>query len=144
MQPDTTPPTGSISINNGATSTGLGRVELTLSATDGQTGIWRMRLLNAGGAWGAWQSLDSPVIWDLVPGIGVRTVKVQYQNRALMTAIYSDSITVYACPPAGPLTNGNFSDPSGFPWCFTDESLNGFASFEGGHKTGDETKRSEP
>ncbi|MFN0060257.1 MAG: dockerin type I domain-containing protein [Planctomycetota bacterium] len=130
---DTSAPTGSLSINAGAAQTGASRVFLDVTATDAQTGIRRVRVRNVPGTFGAYQALTTPIIWDLAPGAGTRTVEVEIENNACMTAIVSDTISVYACPqPAGPLANGSFSVATGLPWCFTDQSTNGLVQYTGG------------
>ncbi|MFN0058409.1 MAG: dockerin type I domain-containing protein [Planctomycetota bacterium] len=130
---DSSAPTGSMAINGGAAQSGASRVLLDVTASDPQTDIRRIRIRSVPSAFGAWQALATPIVWDLAPGAGLRTVEVEIENNACMTATVSDSITVYACPqPAGPLANGDFSNPTGLPWCFTDQSANGLVQYTGG------------
>ena len=43
-----------------------------------------------------------------------------------------DNIEISCDNTPGPLANGDFSDPSGDPWCFTDNSDDGSVNFSGG------------
>jgi hypothetical protein len=94
---DTTAPTGSIRLNDGASSTPSALVRAYLSASDADSGVWQMRLRDAGGAWAAWQAYDPNVFWQLPnPATDqTYTVEVQFKDVAGHTSgIYSDAITL--------------------------------------------------
>ena len=92
---DSTAPTGSILINGGAAATSSPNVTLTLSATDGQTGVSDMRFGNTGDPWSAWEPYGTSKTWTLPAGDGTKTVWVQYRNNAgQISSQYSDSIVL--------------------------------------------------
>ncbi|MCA8960997.1 MAG: S8 family serine peptidase, partial [Planctomycetes bacterium] len=132
---DTTAPDVTFAINGGATQTGCYRVELNIVAEDFDTGIRRLRYRDTLGAWSSWVDYVGIDLVTVDPridlsGSGVHTVEVQVENMAGMVATATDAITLYACPqPAGALTNGDFSNTTGFPWCFSDESSDGFVEY---------------
>lgn len=136
---DVTPPSGTVSINGGLAQTGSYRVRVGITAEDTDTGIHRIRARESGGTWLEVFSLPVGPLslarqfeLDVTPGPGTRTVEVEIQNNAGMVTQVTDSIDLYACPqPAGALANGNFSDTSGFPWCFNDTSATGFVAYAG-------------
>ncbi len=89
---DTTPPTGSIVIQEGAEVTSDTQVTLALSASDAY-GITHMRLRNDAAAWSAWEPFATDRAWTLPPQPGTHTVWVQFQDPAgNVSAAYSDSI----------------------------------------------------
>lgn len=136
IRSDTSAPTGSITINGGLAETGSHAVELTLVAEDLQTNVTEMRVRNAAGAFGAWLPFASSMRWQLMPGPGTRNVEVEYRNGVGLVSSFSDSIVVWPCPqPAAALTNGSFDVDTGFPWCFSDGSTNGFVDYAGGSAT---------
>jgi hypothetical protein len=99
---DTTAPSGSASIDSGASFAASPLVDLLLPASDSETGVAEMRLTNAGSPWGAWEPYAASTDWTLTAGDGVKTVNVQYRNNAGMSsATYSDTITLDATDPSG-------------------------------------------
>jgi len=94
---DTTPPTGSILINNGAATTASSNVTLNLTYTDGTggSGVKSMRFSDNGTNWTAWQPVAASVPHTLLSGTGYRTVRVQYMDNAgNRSTTYSDYILV--------------------------------------------------
>ena len=79
---DTVTPSGSVSINNGATSTRRAAVTLSLSARDGGTGVKEMRFSNDGRTWSAWQPYATTKSWTLLSGKGTRTVYAGFRDGA--------------------------------------------------------------
>ena len=91
---DTTPPTGTVEINNGAASTADRTVVLEISGSDTNgAGIYRLRASNDGTNWGPWQAVEfsddipHPAIsvqraWQLSEGAGTKTVHVQLKDAA--------------------------------------------------------------
>jgi len=109
---DTTPPTGTISINNGAAFASSATVTLTLSATDGQSGMGsgaQMRFSNDNVNWSAAEAYATSKTWTLSAGDGAKTVYVRYKDAAgnWMTTSASDSITVDTTPPTGTISINN-------------------------------------
>jgi len=80
---DPAAPTGSILINNGASSTKTRSVTLNLLATDtGPAGLDAMRFVNGGGTTTAWEPYQSTRAWTLTSGVGTKTVWVQFRDKA--------------------------------------------------------------
>src|SRR3972149_7046251 len=98
--PDTTAPTGTISINSGAAYTTSTSVTLTLSCSDAGSGCSQMRLSNNGTTWNAWENNASSKTWTLASGDGVKTVYVQYRDADNNTSqSYTDTITLDTTAP---------------------------------------------
>jgi WD40 repeat protein len=86
---DKTPPTGSLTINDGAATTGSIYVTLKIQANDPLSGVAEMRFSNDGRTWSGWESFSSTRYnWDLaryggsVNQIGPKTVYAQLRDRA--------------------------------------------------------------
>ncbi len=94
--PDTTPPTGNISINNGASTTALASVTLTIDGSDTQTGVARMRVANASASLvtALWEPFAATKAWTVAAGLGAKNVYVQLQDGAgnISTTSISDSV----------------------------------------------------
>ena len=98
--PDTTAPTGTISINSGASYTTSTSVTLTLSCSDSGSGCSQMRLSNNGTTWNAWENYATSKTWTLASTDGVKTVYVQYRDTAGNTSTsYTDTITLDTTNP---------------------------------------------
>jgi len=98
---DSTPPTGAITINDGATATTSQTVTLNLTGSDGTgTGVWRMRFSDDGAHWTAWETPQTTHPHTLTPLNGYHTVRVQYRDGAdNYSAVYSDYIKLQIPPP---------------------------------------------
>ena len=81
---DTTRPTGSIQINNGAAATSTTAVTLNLSAADsGGSGVTSMRFRNTTtDPYSAWEPYQSTKAWTLTDGTGTKKVYVQFMDGA--------------------------------------------------------------
>lgn len=94
---DTVKPSGTVTINNGAATSTTRTVTLKLTATDPApaSGLATVRFRNAGTtAWSAWQPFATTKPWTLTPGVGAKTVSVQFRDKAgNLSAATSDSIT---------------------------------------------------
>ncbi|MFZ5802795.1 MAG: carboxypeptidase regulatory-like domain-containing protein [Candidatus Omnitrophota bacterium] len=104
---DTTAPTGSITINEGAASTASRSVIVRITASDdpGGVGIFRYRFSNDGTNWEGWQSanfpddipvatLDKQQAWTLSDSGGAKTVYCQLKDAAEnVSATMSANIT---------------------------------------------------
>lgn len=95
---DTVPPTGTITINGGASTTGSLNVTLGLTWADGVGAqVSRMRFSDDGAHWTAWMPLEHPHSHTLPAGLGYHTVRVQYLDGAgNYSAVYNDYIKVVA------------------------------------------------
>lgn len=97
--PDTVPPTGSLSINGGATSTAQTAVTLGLSAVDNASGVTHMRFSNDGNTFGNPIAFASTSPWTLSAGDGVKTVYAQFRDGAgNWSAVVSSTITLVTPP----------------------------------------------
>jgi hypothetical protein len=100
---DTAAPSGTISINSGATYTKSTLVSLGLSATNPTAGdpVLDMRFSNDGVNFGAWQAYGTAASYTLPAGDGTKTVFVQFRNGAgVISATASHSIILDTTPPA--------------------------------------------
>jgi hypothetical protein len=91
---DTIMPYGRISINSGAAYTSSSKVTLSLYASDAR-GVTHMRFSNNKITWSTWQTLAWTKTWSLINTRGVKTVYVQYKDRAGNITTKSDTITYY-------------------------------------------------
>lgn len=97
---DTAPPTGSVTINSGASYTGSTSVTLTIAAADRGSGAAYMSLANAGSSWGAWQTRTSSKSWVLMSGDGTKTVWIQFKDvSGNLSNAYSDTIILDQTAP---------------------------------------------
>jgi len=105
---DTTKPTGSIVINNGAEYTNSRNVTLQLEGSNQGSGTQSMCLINGTSAVGctAWENFAVSKAWTLPVGDGTKTVSVIYRDGAGNISIsYSDSIILdTTVPPTTTLT----------------------------------------
>jgi subtilisin-like proprotein convertase family protein len=100
---DTTGPTGTVSINGGAASTGSRDVTVNLSATDPHdaTGVAAVRLSNDGVTFSPYQPYAASLAWTLPEGDGDKKVYAQFRDGAGNdSAIVSDSITLSQITPS--------------------------------------------
>jgi len=105
---DTTIPTGSIVINSGAAWANTTTVTLTLSCTDTGSGCGQVQFSNDGATWSALQTYAATKAWTLTSGDGLKTVYVQYVDRAgNVSAVSTDQITLDATIPAGSIIINN-------------------------------------
>jgi hypothetical protein len=83
---DKSAPTGSVTINDGASRTRSRSVTLTLSATDPSpgSGVSQMRISNtqSGLSSATWEAYSTTKAWSLSSGQGTKTVYVQYRDGA--------------------------------------------------------------
>ncbi len=111
--PDTTAPTGSVSIEGGLATTATPIVALTVSATDlGGSGLSEMSFSNDGFGWSAWEVYSTRRNgWDLtdsryggVAAQGTKTAYVRFRDNAgNVSSRYSDTID-YSVPDTTPPT----------------------------------------
>jgi hypothetical protein len=98
---DTTPPTGTISINGGASYTNNDTVTLTLTASDPESGVSQMQFANEGGPYQPAVGYDPTYPWVLSAGDGAKTVWVKFKNgNELWSEPVSAGITLDTQPPS--------------------------------------------
>jgi hypothetical protein len=93
---DSQPPTGSVSINNGASSTTSTNVNLTINATDDLSGVSQMIVCNNTSFSGcSWETYNTSKAWILTSGNGTKTVYIKFKDVAgNESTSYSDNITL--------------------------------------------------
>jgi ribosomal protein S11 len=104
------PITGTILINNNATTTNNANATLTMSwAGGGGTGVKNMRFSDDGSNWTAWQTAAKTAAHVLPAPDGVKTVWVQFRDsQGNSSPAFSDSILLDTAPPTGTfLINNN-------------------------------------
>jgi len=94
---DTAPPTGSITIDNGAAYAASTSVTLALTSMDTGSGTGQMAVANTSNFGGStWMAYATSLTWTLTAGTGTKTVYVKFRDRAGNTSsVYSDTITLY-------------------------------------------------
>ena len=105
---DKTAPTGSILINDGASSTNSTSVTLSLTAADVTSGVYQVRFSNDG-VWDTetWELPSASRAWTLTSGDGAKTVYYQIVDDAGLISTSSDTITLNSSP-----SNSGTSDTS--------------------------------
>jgi len=99
---DTTPPTGSITINNGDAWTNSTSVMLTSTYSDGLSGVSQVRYSNDGTFdTEPWESPTASKAWTLISGDGTKTVWYQIMDNASNTYTVSDDIGLDTAQPTG-------------------------------------------
>jgi len=96
---DTTPPTGSVSINGGDLYTNSVSVVLALSASD-SNGVTEMRFSNNGSTYSTPEPYSAFKAWALAAAEGARTVYVQFKDQAdNWSSAYTDTIILDSQAP---------------------------------------------
>jgi large repetitive protein len=100
---DTTPPTGSITINSGAATTSSTSVTLTLSATDNSGTVTGMEFSNDGTTWSSQVAYATSYSWSLSSGFGTKTVYAKFVDPSgNWSSAVTDTINlVDTTPPTG-------------------------------------------
>jgi hypothetical protein len=107
---DTSPPSGSVTINNNDEFTVSAAVSLLAQASDGQgSGLSEMRFRNEGSGWDSWMSYSSTAVsWTLNSGDGTKRVYVQFKDKAgNVSPEFNDEIKLDTSPPSGSVTINN-------------------------------------
>ena len=103
LQVDNTPPTGTLTIEEGLDFTSRRTVTLTLKAEDEGSGLEEMRFTQDGAErFTPWEEFASSKKWTLSPGEGVKRVGVRLRDGAgNRSPLYTDTITLDMTPPGG-------------------------------------------
>lgn len=109
--PDTTPPTGSISINGGAVCTQSADATLTLSATD-PSGVAQMQFSNDNVTWSTPEAYGTSKSWTLSQEYGAKTVYVKFKDTPNNWS--APSIDTIIFPAPGDLNNDGEIDLADF------------------------------
>ena len=112
---DTTPPTGSIKINNDSHETASASVILNLTANE-INGVLQMRFSNDGSSWSSWEDFSGTKSWTIASGNGTRTVYAQFRDAAgLDSSVYSDIINLVTYQPSSGSSSPSSSSSSASP-----------------------------
>lgn len=99
---DTTPPDGTLLINDGDAFTNALLVTVGLSADDATSGLDRMRTSDTDDfSQASWRTVRDMLPWTLPPGDGTKTVFVQLRDRAGLVSTIDASIILDTTPPEG-------------------------------------------
>lgn len=109
---DDAAPTGSITVNNGATGTASRNVTLSLSATDDLSGLNTMKFSNDNVSWSNAEPFAATKLWTLSAGAGLKTVYVSITDKAGNSRTYSAPVT-YVIPTALSRLSDLWSQPNG-------------------------------
>jgi large repetitive protein len=101
---DTTPPTGTITINSGASSTSTPNVTLTLTCSD-TSGCSQMRFSNDNITYSSPEAYATSKAWTLTAWDGNKSVYVKFKDSAgnWRSGSYSDTIVLNNNPPNPPI-----------------------------------------
>ncbi len=117
---DTIVPTGSITINSGATYTNSTTVTLNLSATDSSSGINTMSFSNDNITYSTPEAYNATKTYTLPTGDGTKTVYVKFYDKAgNVSAVYSKLITLDTTLPAINLVSATLSNSSNYTLTYT-------------------------
>jgi hypothetical protein len=102
-------PIGSVVINGGAISTSVRTVTLTLSATDTDGTVTKMRFSWDSVNWFGWETYATTRIATLQGGDGTKVIYAQFRDNAgNLSPVHSDSIIFDTTAPTGSVViNGN-------------------------------------
>jgi gliding motility-associated-like protein len=130
---DKTRPTGTVSINSGATHTNSAAVALAVTSGDGTgVGVTQMRFSNDNTSWSPWEAVAQTKNWTLASGDGEKTVYLQLKDGAgnvsstpITAVVRYDSTrpTLTLATPAADPTNAPFTLTVTFS-----EPVSGFAT----------------
>lgn len=108
---DTTPPSGSVMINGGATGTNQLAVTLTLSATDNSGTVSQMQFSNDGTTYSAAEAYVTSKSWTLATGDGTKTVYAKFKDAAgNWSTAATDTIVLDGTPPSVSFTSPQDGD----------------------------------
>ena len=96
---DTTPPQGTVVIDNGQSYTNNLTVSLTLSAVDPVSGVNQMCFSNDALTWSNWEPYHTTKSWAVLSGDGTKNVYVQYQNNAGLASTTLSTISLDTVTP---------------------------------------------
>ena len=105
---DTTPPAGSLLINNGNTVTTSSPVTLTLTGSDSGSGVDQMRFSTDNGShWTGWENFSTSKSLPLPSGDGSKQVQYQLRDKAGLTVTISKTIILDTTAPSAAVNINN-------------------------------------
>lgn len=130
---DSTPPTGTLTINTGSAYTNLNAVSLGLTYDPDATLVRYQETTpgcaGASCAWTAWEAVAATRAFTLTAGDGLKTVRAELQDASgnISTATISDQITLDQTAPSG-----SFAIAAGSLTNLTGVTLNNISATDGG------------
>lgn len=99
---DRVKPTGTLSINSDNAYANSINVTLNLLGSDNRSGVDKVRFKNVGGAWSEWEDYSEAKSFELLPGDGLKEVRVQFMDQAGNISLNAiDTITLDTVLPTG-------------------------------------------
>lgn len=114
---DRTPPSGTVTVNSGATYTTSKTLTLTVSAQDSGSSVSLMRFSNDGITYSSWEQYGTSTTWDLAAlkgdtNDGLKTVYAKFRDAAgNVSEPVSTTITLDATKPDKPLFVSHAPEP---------------------------------
>jgi len=103
---DTTPPSGTMSVNSNAAYATAAAATVNSAMTDSGTGMSQMRIDPGTGVFGSWVTYNASYAITL-SGDGTKTVRAEYRDVAGNVAARSDTIVLDTVAPSGTMTIDN-------------------------------------
>jgi hypothetical protein len=98
--PDTTPPSGTMSVDNGAAYAISTTATVNSAVSDAESGMDQMRIDPGTGVFGMWTAYSADATVTLSPVDGVKTVRAEYRDNASNVATLTDTILLDTTPPS--------------------------------------------
>ena len=93
-------PQGTVTVDDGRSSTRSRDVQLSLAATNAGTGVTQMRFSNDGSTWSAYRPYAATAAWSLSGADGTKTVYAQFADASgNVLAVASDTIALDSTGP---------------------------------------------
>jgi len=105
--PDTTAPTGTMSVNGGAAYTNVVAVTLNSDVSDAGSGVAQMRVDPGTGVFGGWVDYSGSYPITLPAANGSKTVRAEYKDLSDNVLSLSDTITLDTVAPTGTMRVNN-------------------------------------
>ena len=113
IQTDTTPPTGTVLINNGDIYTISQTATLTLSASDNSGTVSQMQFSNDGVTYSTPEAYATTKTWTLASGDGTKTTYAKYRDTAgNWSGTVTDTIILDTSPPSTPTVTDDGANTS--------------------------------
>jgi hypothetical protein len=98
--PDTTPPSGTMLVNNGDAYAISITATVTSAVSDAKSGMDQMRVDPGTGTFGTWTAYSADATITLPAGDGVKTVRAEYRDNAGNVATLTDTILLDTTAPS--------------------------------------------
>jgi uncharacterized repeat protein (TIGR02543 family) len=128
---DASPPTGTISINSGATYTTSTSVTLSLTCSDA-SGCSEMQFSNDGSSYSTPEAYSTTKAWTLTSGDGTKTVYAKFKDTiGNWSSAYSDTIVLDSTAPVdGTLSAAPSNTQISLSWSGFSDTTSGIGSYK--------------